>query len=90
MRLARLPQASARAQPSGGHPLVVVALHEIFPGELGVAGLGEGGSQVEAQGVGVILTEEVGHLHSGATALGELSTSEGQVFIGKRVESLSS
>jgi hypothetical protein len=64
----------------GGDELVVVALDEILPGELGVARLGRGGGQVEAQGIGVVLAEEVGHLHERAAALTELCPLEVQVF----------
>jgi hypothetical protein len=61
----------------GGHQLVssvytqdmVVALDEILPGELGIARLGGGGSQVEAQRVGVILAQEVGYLDESTAAL---------------------
>ena len=46
------------------------------------AGLGRGGGQVEAQGVGVVLAEEVGHIYRCASALGEFPpTLEVQVFM---------
>jgi hypothetical protein len=47
----------------------VVSLDEILPGELGVPRLGDGGGQVEAQWVGVVLAQEVGHIHERAAAL---------------------
>jgi hypothetical protein len=63
----------------------VVALDEILPaepfgcaslgsardrqGRPGVPRLGRRGRKVEAQRVGVVLAQEVGHLHSGATTL---------------------
>ena len=65
----------------GGDQLVVVALDKILPGELGVAGLGRDGGQVEAQGVGVVLAQKVGHLHRGAAALAELAAPEVEVFM---------
>jgi len=66
----------------------VVALDEILPGEpfeclragIGVPRLGCDGSQVEAQGIGVVLAQEVGHLHERAAALAELATLEVEVF----------
>jgi hypothetical protein len=62
------------------HQLVVVALDEILPRELGVARLGGGGGQVEAQRVGVVLAQEVGHIDERAAALAELGPLEVQVF----------
>jgi hypothetical protein len=60
---------------------MVVALDEILPGELGVAGLGDGGRQVEAQRVGVVLAQEVGHLYESAAALAWLRALEVEVFL---------
>ena len=60
---------------------MVVALDEILPGELGVAGFGGYGSEVEAQGVGVVLAQEVGHLDSRTPALAELSISGLEAFM---------
>jgi len=62
------------------HRLVVVALDEILPRELGVAGLRQGSGQVETQRVRVVLAEEVGHVHGSAAALAELASLEVEVF----------
>jgi hypothetical protein len=47
----------------------------------GVAGLGGGGGQVEAEGVGVVAAQEVGHLHEGATAFAQLRAPKIEVFM---------
>jgi hypothetical protein len=76
---------------------MVVALDKILPGEpfesipstllgagkagFGIARLGGGGGQVEAQWVGVVLAQEVGHVDGGAAALAELPASEVEVFM---------
>jgi hypothetical protein len=54
-----------------------------------VAGLGGGGGQVVAQGVGVVLAQEVGHVHGGAATLAELVAPEVQVFLdtGRKIPS---
>jgi hypothetical protein len=46
-----------------------------------VAGLGGGGRQVEAQRVGVVLAQKVGHLHEGAMAFTQLRALEVEVFM---------
>ena len=66
-----------------GHQLVpfgyaqdmVVVLDKVLPqilrcpqDRLAVAGLGGGGGQVEAQRVGIVFVQEVGHLHERAAA----------------------
>jgi len=58
-----------------------LGLDEILPVKLGVAGLGGGGGQVVAQGVGVVAAEEVGHVHKGAAALAELAAPKVQVLM---------
>jgi hypothetical protein len=67
-----------------GHQLVVVAFDEIFPGEFRIPGLGSGGRQVEAQGIGVVLAEKVGHLQEGAAALAWLCPLKVEVLMVKR------
>jgi hypothetical protein len=75
----------------------VIALHKILSGEpfeslpstalgtgragFGVAGLGGGGGKVEAQRVGVVLAEAIGHIHGGAPALAELAPAEVEVLL---------
>jgi hypothetical protein len=63
------------------HQLVVIALDEILPRELSVSGLGGRGGQIEAQGVGVVVAEEVGHVDGSSPTLAELSTFEVDVFM---------
>jgi hypothetical protein len=73
----------------GGNQLVpivctrdrVVELDKVLPGGLRVPGLGRDGGQVEAQGVGVVVAEEVGHVDGGSPTLAELSTFEVEVFM---------
>jgi hypothetical protein len=77
---------------------MVVALDKILPGEpfeclragFGVAGLGQGCGQVEAQRVGVVFAQELGHRHGRAPALAELSAFEVEAFMvtGDRTGSL--
>jgi len=50
-------------------------------GLLGVARLRRRGGQVEAQWIGVVFAQEVGHVHSAATALAELAASEIEVLM---------
>ena len=56
-------------------------IDEILPGELGVTRLGSRRRQVEAQGVGVVPLQEVGHLHEGAAAFAELCPLKVEVFM---------
>jgi hypothetical protein len=65
---------------SNKQPKVSQALRAGF----GVAGLRGGGRQVEAQGIGVVFAEEVGHLHESAAALAQLRTFEVEVFMATR------
>jgi hypothetical protein len=60
---------------------MVVALDKTFPGKLGVTGLGRGGGEVEAQGVGVVAAQKIGYIHGAAAALGELGALEIHVFV---------
>jgi len=67
---------------------MIVALDEILPRELGVARLRQGGRQLEAQRVGVVLGQGVGYIHGGATALAQLGSLEVEVFMVTRDKSL--
>jgi len=58
-----------------------LGLDEILPRELGVAGLGRGGGEVVAQGVGVVPAQKGWDVHGGAAALAELATPEVEVLM---------
>jgi hypothetical protein len=54
----------------------------------GVAGLGCGGGQVEAQRVRVVFAQKVGHLDGGAATLAQLRALEIEVFMVTRDKNL--
>jgi hypothetical protein len=95
MRLARFPHVATSSFPSAmlrtGLLRSTKSSQENPSATLragfGVARLGGGGGQVEAQGIGVVLVKEVGHLHKRAAALAQLCPFEVEVFIGKRDKS---
>ena len=60
---------------------MVIALDKALPTELVVPGLGGDGGQVGAQGIGVVLAEEIGNINDCAAALAELAATKAKVFL---------
>jgi hypothetical protein len=89
----KYPWALAQVSPRR-HQLVsfgwaqdrVVLLDEILPREFRIPRLGRRRRQVEAQGIGVVAAEEVGHVHGGTAALAELPAPKIEVFMVTRVK----
>ena len=71
--------------PIGGYQLVVVAAHELRPGEIRVAGLRHVDGEIIAKGIGVIALQIVGEPDSPVAARRKLAVLQTQELVGGNI-----